>query len=529
MTQYVLEKIQEPPKNLEEFLKSQNWDYWPREVYLGYDPKWAQTLKNIKEDCSFISVYTHLWENVSRVFEAVINMESRLAECSFLLKNHASKFLEWDNMISKTVSSGQLKRHKNFIKKYHKKKKIMLSDDMETKKNIEGCTFSGFKANELTQLPRHLDAERIYLFILKAYNFDEKIFKIWKTHFLSEASIALLHDSFWWWFLYKFKPDRENQDSLFDRISESYVALFMSIPLSRKDAFLQVYPDCLAQAIYTTFQEAFPESSNLFNDGFKEDLGYNIFLWLSGLKPQKGFWTHWKLKGLTTTTIHGSKKTPEKSLKEMIASSQERIMATIDFDIKKILKKPRTYVMSTSKEEPRLSKPALKSHYISTGPELNRVLFNFGGQSPLILYYLKMHELAGIANTPRQTKIKLTEICREPTSPAPTYRDIIKEAKKQFAKNQKDFRIEKNRINEEIKLLRQQQERIDKEIDRLQAKATKKPFDVKCDLEKFLNKLHEDRVEREFLASLSSSSSTEDYNFEEEEYQLKQEIHAIQE
>ncbi|EAW77372.1 chromosome 15 open reading frame 33, isoform CRA_d [Homo sapiens] len=33
----------------------------------------------------------------------------------------------------------------------------------------------------------------------------ERVFKIWKTHFLSEASIALLHDSFWWWFLHKFR------------------------------------------------------------------------------------------------------------------------------------------------------------------------------------------------------------------------------------------------------------------------------------------------------------------------------------
>ncbi|XP_008051030.1 protein FAM227B, partial [Carlito syrichta] len=156
-----------------------------------------------------------------------------------------------------------------------------LSEEMETEKNIESCSFTGFKANELTQLPRHLDAERIYLFILKTHNFDKRVFKTWKTHFLSEASIALLHDCFWWWFLHKFKPDRENQDCLFDRISESYVTLFMSIPLRRKDAFFQVYPDCLAQAIYATFQEAFPESSKLFNDEFKEDLGNNIFLWLS--------------------------------------------------------------------------------------------------------------------------------------------------------------------------------------------------------------------------------------------------------
>ncbi|KAM6202478.1 protein FAM227B [Rhynchocyon petersi] len=166
---------------------------------------------------------------------------------------------------------------------------------METKKNIEGCSFSGFKANELTQLPRHLDAEQIFLFILKAHDFDERIFKLWKTHFLSEASIALLHDSFWWWFLYKFK----------------------------------VYPDCLAQAIYATFQEAFPESSDLFNDEFKEDLGNTIFLWLSGLKPPKGFSAHWKLKRLVTTTIHGSRKVPQRSLKEIISANRDHTSTSV--------------------------------------------------------------------------------------------------------------------------------------------------------------------------------------------------------
>ncbi|KAL4692943.1 hypothetical protein H8959_016753, partial [Pygathrix nigripes] len=107
------------------------------------------------------------------------------------------------------------------------------------------------------------------------------------------------------------------------------------------------------------------------------------------------------------------------------------------------------------------------------------------------------------------------------TLPAPTYRDVIKEAKRQFARNQKDFRMEKLRINEEIKLLKWQQERIDKELDGLQAKATKKPHKVKQDFEKFLHELRsEAEIERECVASLSlsSSSSTENYNFEEEEY-----------
>ncbi|XP_006720489.1 protein FAM227B isoform X5 [Homo sapiens] len=469
-------KMQEPPKSIEEFLKFQNWDYWPREIHFRDDDKWSCTLKKIKEDSSFVSIYTHLWENVPRIFEALLIMESKLKEYSLILQNHTSEIFKWKSMISETSSYRKLERYGEFLKKYHKKKKIM-----------------------------------------------ERVFKIWKTHFLSEASIALLHDSFWWWFLHKFRPDRENQDCLFDRISESYVTLFMSIPLSRKDAFFQIYPDCLAQAIYATFHEAFPESSYLFNDEFKEDLGNNIFLWCSGLKPQKGFWIHWKLKELSTTTIHGSKKAPAKSVKERIADSQEHISTSIDFNIIKILNNPRAYTLPISKEESRLSRLATKSHYSSTGPEFNRVLFNFGGQSPLILYYLKMHELAGISKAPKKTKIKLTKIFQEPL-PAPTYRDVIKEAKRQFARNQKDFRMEKLRINEEIKLLKQQQERIDKELDRLQAKATKKPHEVKQDFEKFLHKLRsEAEIERECVASLSSSSSsspssTDNYNFEEEEY-----------
>ncbi|XP_047395240.1 protein FAM227B [Sciurus carolinensis] len=371
-------KFQEPPKSTEEFFKLQNWDYWPRETHLKND-KYAHVLilNKIKEDSSFTSIYTHLWKNVPQIFEAALNMESRLKECSLLLQDHASKIFECNKVICEKTNYEKLEKYKAFIEKYHTHKKIMLSDEMETEKNIEGCNFSGFKENELTRLPRHLDAKRIFLFILKAHNFDERIFKIWRTHFLSEPSIALLHDAFWWWFLHKFK----------------------------------VYPDYLAQAIYATFQESFPESSDLFNDEFKEDLGNNIFLWMSGLKPRKGFWIHWKLKDLSTTTIHGSKRASTKSTKERIASSQEHMISTMDSNVAKILKKPRVNVISTVKED---SEAITKTHHGSIGPEFYRILFNLGGQSPLILYYLKRNNLAGISKTPKQTKVKLTEILREP-------------------------------------------------------------------------------------------------------------------
>ncbi|XP_057636154.1 protein FAM227B [Chionomys nivalis] len=325
------QKCLDPPKTYEEFLKSQNWDYWPRDIHFRDNDIWEDALRKLEEDTSFNSIYSSLWSSVPRTFEAVSTVEFRLRECSWLLQQHSSTLFQCSAMISKKSSHINLEKYKAFLKEHCRQRKIMLSDEMETEKNIEGCDFSGFKENELTQLPRHLDAKQIYLFILRNNNFEEKIFKVWKTYFLSDCSIALLHDSFWWWFLHKFKPDRRDQDSLFDRISESYVTLFMRIPHRKKDAFFQVYPNCLAQAIYAAFQESFPESSDLFNSEFKEELGNTIFLWLSGLKPQTGFWTRWRLTELCTTTIHGSKRAPLKSVKKRIVSSQERIAASSDY------------------------------------------------------------------------------------------------------------------------------------------------------------------------------------------------------
>lgn len=45
---------------------------------------------------------------------------------------------------------------------------------------------------------------------------------------------------------------------------------------------LQMYADCLAQAIYAAFCGAFPQSKERFNDDFKKVLAEVICLWVSG-------------------------------------------------------------------------------------------------------------------------------------------------------------------------------------------------------------------------------------------------------
>ncbi|XP_045438687.1 protein FAM227B [Pipistrellus kuhlii] len=79
--------------------------------------------------------------------------------------------------------------------------------------------------------------------------------------------------------------------------------------------------------------------------------------------------------------------------------------------------------------------------------------------------------------------------------------------------------MEKHRCNEEIRIIRERQQRIDKELKRLQAKATKKPLEIEKDYKKFLRKLrNEAKFGRELLTSVSSSSSTEDNTGDEEEH-----------
>uniref|UniRef100_A0A8C6GJJ0 Family with sequence similarity 227, member B n=1 Tax=Mus spicilegus TaxID=10103 RepID=A0A8C6GJJ0_MUSSI len=454
-----------------------NTDYWPRDVHFRDSDIWEDTLKKLEEAISYTSIYSYLWTNVPRLYDIVDSLESKLKESSHLLQHHASRLFESDKMISKKRSYTNLERYKAFVKEHYRPKKIALSDRMETEKNIEGCTFL-FNQNEVTQLPRHLDAKQIYLYVLKTHNFEEKVFKVWKTHVLSDCSIALLHDSFWWWFLHKFKPDKRDEDFLFDRIAESYVTLFIKIPLRRKDAFFKMYPDCLTQAVYTTFQESFPESCSLFNDKFKEDLGNTIFLWLSGLKPETGFWSNWKLQDLCTTTIHGSRRVPVK-LRRSVIPSQEHIPGIRDLKIEDILKNPRAHTMPKLMKESVASKAATK---VSPGVIVRPSYV----QLPVSL------KSTGFTHTP----------------PAPTYCDIIRDAKRKFADNKKDFKRVKQRIKDDIKFLREQQELIDKELDRIQAKASKNLQEVKNEFENFLHKQRvEAKLKEEYGGSTSASES----------------------
>lgn len=57
----------------------------------------------------------------------------------------------------------------------------------------------------------------------------------------------------------------------------------------------QMYPDVMAQCVYSTFIHAYPTSWNSFDEGFKRELCIFISLWQVGTKPLPNSWERWEL------------------------------------------------------------------------------------------------------------------------------------------------------------------------------------------------------------------------------------------
>ncbi|XP_067411884.1 protein FAM227B isoform X4 [Emydura macquarii macquarii] len=283
--------MQGPPRTFEEFLQSQKLDDWPRFPFLDED---RPLVDKLKDDYSFDAISKFLHENAPLQIKLVSDLEKRINECTTELKEHAEKIFscqqrpteEDDHCVSIDQTTNteliDLEEISTQTGKMRKAKIGKYTTEESSRKNVKNYRYPGFKLNQLTELPRHLEAAKLWDLIIKTHNFKGEVFKVWKKLFLSEASIAVLQDSFWWWFLQKFKPNQEDQDHLFDRIADSFVSLFLCVPSDTKDAFFQVYPDCLSQVIYVAFCKAFPESCKCFDDEFKDGLVDLIFQWISG-------------------------------------------------------------------------------------------------------------------------------------------------------------------------------------------------------------------------------------------------------
>ncbi|CAG5131155.1 unnamed protein product, partial [Candidula unifasciata] len=518
-----------PPSNLAEFLMAEGLDDWPFPMSFEnpLDIQSDGLLMSTQEDIIAI-----LKEAVSLQFDKFDELEKSLSDLGAQLSIYANEIFIDEKSCPDSVD--QQFQPQIFVTELSEPNNPELDTDpaarkpdfadilLQTKqRGLDLLKFPGFKQGEFTELPDKLETRPILHQVSKTQSLKPGFRKIWEMLFLSEASSAVLQDSFWWIFIDKFNKEgsyQEDKNSLFDRIAENYSALFASISPDIKDKFLSFYPDCLSQALYLAYREAFPESLSRFNDDFKHYLVNLIYEWIIGLHPLPGMWKKWKEEGL---------KLPQRSkdhdaAKKLLEAAAVNVKAEFSLDVgacTEVIRKlgisdcdlSQGLLSRTNTKSPggnfQVAKP--ESHRLGPSAELERVKFNISGQSPLIAHYLHMNEVP--ANQQTGVKVRRTEIMKLPypynysatqdvnnintgiliptiltylnyaTPDGTTYQEFIASTLEESESLSKEYARICEKTSAEILELQQQQRNSNKEINKLRkALTTAKNAQERC-------------------------------------------------
>lgn len=556
-----------PPTNLEEFLAAEKLEDWPYPMATEgpLDLENEALLLGSQDDIAAI-----IRDSAPIGLHMMEDLESDLEDLEKKLKFYADQILAEEDQETKKVERLPFSSARTFITemtdsdavKTHHSAKVpksltflskMESDFAESmletrKRTIEFCQFPGFRHGELVELPAQIESLPILHKITKAQDFNPGFKKFWKKLFLSEASVAVLQDTFWWIFLNKFDEGRnttENKSLLYDRIADSYVALFTSIHNDVKDKFLGVYPNCLAQAVYLIYHQAFPESSNKLADEFKQELCNTVFEWITGIKAPGQIFNKWDVRKIETDSAKGKKadkQVSETTQKIMQAAAlNKEVSASLDMEsFHKVIdnlgsggqgsvSSARQTPQGASREITKMTnfslptngtatsqqgmyntfsrtspsrlatcgstvrrKFAQQSHQIGPGPEYERVMFNVQGRSPLISHYLHMRQLRDFHQPGK--KIRRTEISALPPE-GPTYRQLIQKSIAMSEAIQREYQKICEETDQEIYELKRRQRESNIEFNKLSKELmmTKNPLDLKILSDKILDLYEKER------------------------------------
>ena len=338
-------------------------------------------------------------------------------------------------------------------------------------KSVENTTYFGFMPNELTPLPGQLESQQLLNRITQTQKFPQPYNVVWRKTILSEASVAVFQDAFWWFFCRNFERN-QSTDAIFSRISDSFVALFFSIPPGYKDWFFEHYPNCVAQALYAAFCEAFPDSFKLFGDDFKSSLLDTVCEWVWGIKPPPLSWRNWPMQHLEPGGIRESQKNV-KSLQRNLSFDLDSILGEecplTPSEKSKAWKSPSQLFQLEQNNGP-------ESHPVGAGPEFKRVQFNILGQSPLVSHFLSVKGLRSADIEMVKKTVKRTEIAQLP-APSPTYRDLINNCKKNSRMMSQQYCLLLQMSAEESQRIQKQKHEVLARINQLQDELTKKHSD----------------------------------------------------
>ena len=413
-------EIKLPPLSADEWVESQGFGEWPlppsqmeiSDIKTQFPDLFGSKEEILTRFVDGIEIDTEPYDIVE---EQIESLEKRLSEYSEMLLEQRERKMTTHGITCVPeefeIGKGEINQEiVNNVKIRKPQQEQEANQGGGRAGIIQYALFPGFDAWELTPLPRQIEAPHILNKVTQGLDFDSSWAKVWKKCFLSQGSVALLQDIFWWVLMECFIPNRREQDRLYNRIADSYVSLFMNIPEKHKDFILKHYPSALAQSLYSTFCSIYINSLKHFDDDFKTFLCNLTAEWICGSTPPPFSWKKWPFHLLEPS--NSSKE--EEGRKSGLKIQPQESVAVEELPISPIFNQQKIVV---------------ESHPAGPGPTFERVQFNLYGRSPLVTHYLDTRNLGKDTLAPKL--VSRTQI-EKIGAQEPTYRQIINQAKKVY-------------------------------------------------------------------------------------------------
>ncbi|XP_071257141.1 protein FAM227B-like [Salvelinus alpinus] len=425
-------------------------------------------------------IYDYFKVNVPFPVDVTMSFSKSIEELYSKIKLHAS-IMSQEQSKNKNAESvfDDMNKYKMYVQRAHRIIKEQ-SEAVSRSLDIKDYDYPGFDVVEDTDIPGHPDALQHLDSVSEAQGFNLGFLKIWRPFFLCDLSVAVLKDTFWWFFLHRFKPNVEEESQLFDRISGAFVSLLMTVQMDLKDKLFKVYADCLAQAVYAAFYGAFPESMERLGHDFKTDLTDLISLWVSGVKPTLLSWQSWNLGWLDPVDTSG--KSHGESACDLQMEFEELVSSARRLSLSSTEKQKRGSIANADSRMDRKR----ESHYIGAGPEFQHVRFKPCGQSPLVSRYLHLQDIPTPAGSDTR-RIRRTEITNL-TPSKPTYQEVLTDVEERSHRRQQEYNTFCQQTKQEIADIHRDRLIHNMELNRMKKEIFSDRMEVKIASEGIMNK-----------------------------------------
>lgn len=159
------------------------------------------------------------------------------------------------------------------------------------------------------RLPPRVDASDVVCKVADSLPFKTMQARAaWRRLFGQDACTALWTAAYWWTFLDCFPNANADvaacaeadKESLFDELAKGYFRLFVAMPQAgkrsrRKDRFLEMLPDAVAQSVFLALGAAYPNSRPAkVGDHLKARISAQVHQWMLGATaPRQPSVAHW--------------------------------------------------------------------------------------------------------------------------------------------------------------------------------------------------------------------------------------------